>query len=244
MREDKAVDPRHAPGEQVARGRLAARVLRTAAVDDGDAAACPADEALSLSDVQHGKAARGQGGVGAGKGHAAPGHHHRGRQRMPEPDRPRPQRQQQDQCVEEDRRRDQISVFRIQRGERHLRRAMRHELHEPDRPAQHRRRDRRRGGKGEGEQRGQHRAAEDDRQQPQHQHVHDRRGQRDLAELDRRDGQREDHGRERAAKRRQHGAQQPAQGRLGPQPALQPPVIRERAVEPARKEYDARRRGK
>ena len=156
----------------------------------------------------------------------------------------RPQRQQQDQCVEEDRRRDQIPVFRIQRGKRHLRRAMRHELHEPDRPAQHRRRDRRRGGKGEGEQRGQHRAAEDDRQQPQHQHVHDRRGQRDLAELDRRNGQREDHGRERAAKRRQHGAQQPAQGRLGPQPALQPPVIRERAVEPARKEYDARRRGK
>ena len=208
MRENEPVDLRHAARKQKPRGCLAAGILLPAAVDHADAFSAAADEALSLPNIEHGKAGLRQRVIRAGKPHAAGRDEHGCGSGLPEPDGFRAQRKQQRKSIEKDRRCDQISVFKIKRRERELCRAPHEQQHQPHRPAQRPCADACGSGKGQREQRREHPAAEDDRQHPQRQHVHDRRCKRDSPKLERRNGKRKDHGRDRAAERRQHGAQE------------------------------------
>lgn len=147
------------------------------------------------------------------------------------------------QAHRESRRRcDQISVFKIKRRERELCRAPHEQQHQPHRPAQRPCADACRRRKGQRKQRREQPGTENDREHPKRQHIHDRRGKRDSSKLKRRNGQREDHGRDRAAERRQHGAQKRAENRFGAQQARKELVFRKAPVKSARKEDDPRRR--
>ena len=219
MRENKPVDLRHTAREQKPCGCLAAGILLSAAVDHADAFFAAADEALPLPDVEHGKAGLRQCVIRAGKPHAARRDEHGCGSGLPELDGPRAQGQQKRKSIEKNRRCDQISVFKIKRCERELCRAPHDQQHQPHRPAERPRTDACRRRKRQCKQRRGQPGTENDREHPQSQHIHDRRCKRDSPKLERRNGQREDHGRDRAAERRQHGAQKRAENILGAQKA-------------------------